>query len=89
MQAAYLLPAGFSALLQKNVEQARDYKGELSAFGCLLPYPPATSTRLSSRNKQETSETFKKVLSGLHVLVLSTDKHFTEDWQSVLDSLGN
>ena len=77
-------------MLQKNVEQGRDYKGELTAFGCLLPYPPATSTRLSARAKQETSETsFKKVLSGLHVLVLSTDKHFTEDWQSVLDSLGN
>ena len=77
-------------LLQKNVEQARDYNGELSAFGCLLPYPPATSTRMSSRAKQETSEVAaaKKVLTGLHVLVLSTDKHFTEDWQSVLDSLG-
>ena len=77
-------------LLQKNVEQARDYKGELSTFGCLLPYPPATSTRMSSRAKQETSEAAaaKKVLTGLHVLVLSTDKHFTEDWQSVLDSLG-
>ena len=30
----------------------------------------------------------RKILSGLHVLVISTDKHFTDDWQSVLDSLG-
>ena len=86
---AYLLPAGYSDLLIKEVEQAQDLRAELSVNGCLLPHPPATSTRQSARAKQDLDTTSgKKVLSGIHVLVLSTDKHFTEDWQSVLDSLG-
>ena len=74
-------------LLMKNVEQLQDYKHELNVNGCLLPYPPATGTRQSARVKTE--DNHRKVLSGLHVLVISTDKHFTEDWQSVLVSLGN
>ena len=75
-------------LLMKNVEQGQDYKNELNMNGCLLPYPPATGTRQSSRVKAEDSVNHRKVLSGLHVLVISTDRHFTEDWQSVLVSLG-
>jgi len=90
-RAAYLLPAGFSVLLMRNVEQGQDNSCDLNVNGCLMPYPPATSTRLSSRVKNDdaaagTSRT--KVLSGLHVLLLSTDKQFNRDWQSVLDSLG-
>jgi len=87
-RAAYLLPAGFSVLLMKNVEQGQDYKTELQCNGCLLPYPPATGTRQSARVKAEDAVNHRKVLSGLHVLVISTDRHFTEDWQSVLVSLG-
>ena len=30
----------------------------------------------------------KKILSGLHVLVLTKEKTFADDWQSVLDSIG-
>jgi len=37
---------------------------------------------------EEASVGCRKILSGLHVLIISTDKLFTDDWQSVLDSLG-
>ena len=37
---------------------------------------------------EDTNVGCRKILSGLHVLIISTDKLFTDDWQSVLDSLG-
>ena len=37
---------------------------------------------------EDTTVGCRKILSGLHVLIISTDKPFTDDWQSVLDSLG-
>jgi len=88
-RGAYLLPAGFSKLLMREVEQGQDCNQELRINDCLLPSPPATSTRLSSRVKEEDMNvSCRKILSGLHVLIISTDKLFTDDWQSVLDSLG-
>jgi CheY-like chemotaxis protein len=88
-RGAYLLPAGFSTLLMQEVEQGKDFNQELRINDCLLPSPPATSTRLSNRVKdEEANVSCRKILSGLHVLIISTDKLFTDDWQSVLDSLG-
>jgi hypothetical protein len=86
-QANYLLPAGKSDLLQKEVEQGQDVSVELRAQGCLVPATPATSTR--HRGSSTSRDTIgRKVLSGVNVLIISTNKLFTEDWQSVLDSLG-
>jgi len=85
---AYLLPAGSSSLLMMEVEQGQDCKTDLQMNGCLLPSPPATSTRLSNKSKEVESSPNKKILSGLHVLVLTKEKTFADDWQSVLDSIG-
>jgi len=85
---AYLLPAGQSSLLMKDVEQEHDYRKDLQVYGCLLPSPPANSTRHSSKSKVVEPASQKKILSGLHVLVLSKDKGFCDDWQSVLNSVG-
>jgi len=83
---AYLLPAGTSSLLMMDVEQGQDCRRDLQINGCILPSPPATSTRLSNKSKEV--EVSKKILSGLHVLVLTKDKGFADDWQSVLNSIG-
>ena len=65
------------------MEQGRDHSLELQEVGCLLP------GRLRGRHKDSApAGGTRKVLAGLHVLVLSTEKLFTEDWESVLDSLG-
>ena len=48
-RGAYLLPAGFSTLLMQEVEQGKDCNQELRINDCLLPSPPATSTRQSNR----------------------------------------
>merc|ERR1711874_926583 len=40
------------------------------------------------RGRSVSVDTRRKVLSGVNVLILSNNKLFTEDWQSVLDSLG-
>ena len=104
-RAAYMLPAGFSALLQKEVmeirhnvemylltihtikvEQGRDHSLELQEVGCLLP-GRVSSPRGRHKDSAPAAGT-RKVLAGLHVLVISTEKLFTEDWESVLDSLG-
>merc|ERR1719481_690204 len=85
-RTAYLLPAGFSTLLMREVEQRQDCRQELRINDCLLPSPPATSTRQSNRTKED--DLGRKILSGLHVLVLSTDRDFTGDWGVVLDALG-
>jgi len=85
----YLLPAGQSELLQMELEQGENYRKDLEASGCIQPMPPATSTRhRGSRGDADDTPARKKILSGLHVLVLSKDKLFTEDWQSVLDAIG-
>ena len=93
-RSAYLLPAGFSELLGREVEQRQDNSEELRVSECLLPLAPANRTRQSRKVTEE--ETVpgtqvwrgRKILSGLHVLVISRDQRFTQDWQSVLDSLG-
>ena len=88
-RSGYLLPAGFSSLLGRAVEQGQDNREELRINECLLPLAPANRTRQSRKVKEE--ETYgacRKILSGLHVLVISKDQRFTQDWQSVLDSLG-
>ena len=89
-RSAYLLPAGFSELLGREVEQDQDYREELRVNECLLPLAPANRTRQSRRAKEEEEQSggSRRILSGLHVLVISQDQNFTQDWQSVLDSLG-
>ena len=84
----YLLPAGNSTLLLEDVEQFKDYTKDLAMFECLLPSPPATSTRLSNKSKDTETISHKKILSGLNVLIISTNKEFTVDWQSVLVAMG-
>jgi len=80
---SYLLPAGFSCLLMREVEQGQDCSHDLRVNDCLLP------TRVSRQRKDEdTSVNGKRILSGLHVLVVSAEEAFTEIWQSVLNSLG-
>ena len=80
---SYLLPAGFSCLLMREVEQGQDCSHDLRVNDCLLP------TRMSRQRKDEdASVTGKRILSGLHVLVISKEEAFTEVWQSVLNSLG-
>lgn len=80
---AYLLPAGFSCLLMREVEQGQDCLHDLRVNDCLLP------TRMSRHRKEEDSSVNgKRILSGLHVLVISVEEAFTEIWQSVLNSLG-
>ena len=80
---AYLLPAGFSCLLMREVEQGQDCSHDLRVNDCLLP------TRVSRQRKDEdASMSSKRILSGLHVLVISVEEAFTEVWQSVLNSLG-
>ena len=69
-----------------QVEQGRDHSLELQEVGCLLP-GRLSSTRGRHKDSAPAAGT-RKVLAGLHVLVLSTEKLFTEDWESVLDSLG-
>jgi len=80
---AYLLPAGFSCLLMRDVEQGQDCTHDLRINDCLLPVR-------GSRQRREDQEAAagRRVLSGLHVLVISTEEAFTEVWQSVLNSLG-
>ena len=68
------------------MEQGRDHSLELQEVGCLLP-GRLSSTRGRHKDSAPAAGT-RKVLAGLHVLVLSTEKLFTEDWESVLDSLG-
>ena len=91
-RSAYLLPAGFSELLGREVEQNQDNREELRVNECLLPLAPANRTRQSRKVKEVESGGgsggWRKILSGLHVLVISSDQRFTQDWQSVLDSLG-
>ena len=94
-RSAYLLPAGFSELLGREVEQDQDYREELRVNECLLPLAPANRTRQSRKVKEVDTAVARgggggcrKILSGLHVLVISSDQRFTQDWQSVLDSLG-
>ena len=92
-RSAYLLPAGFSELLGREVEQEQDYREELRVNECLLPLAPANRTRQSRKVKEVDTAVagpggWRKILSGLHVLVISSDQRFTQDWQSVLDSLG-
>ena len=87
-RAAYLLPAGFSSLLMREVEQGQDNTEDLRVNECLLPLAPANRTRQSRKGKDDDSSGCRKILSGLHVLVISRDKRFSQDWQSVLDSLG-
>ena len=87
-RAAYLLPAGFSSLLMREVEQGQDNREDLRVNECLLPLAPANRTRQSRKGKDDESSGCRKILSGLHVLVISRDKRFSQDWQSVLDSLG-
>ena len=80
---SYLLPAGFSCLLMREVEQGQDCSHDLRVNDCLLP------TRVSRQRKDEdASVSGKRILSGLHVLVVSAEEAFTEVWQSVLNSLG-
>lgn len=80
---AYLLPAGFSCLLMRDVEQGQDCTHDLRINDCLLPVR-------GSRQRREDQEAVagRRVLAGLHVLVISTEEPFTEVWQSVLNSLG-
>ena len=73
-KAAYLLPAGFSELLMREVEQGQDNREELRV----------NRTRQSRKGKEVEVSGCRKILSGLHVLVISKDKRR----QSVLDSLG-
>ena len=89
-RSSYLLPAGFSSLLMREVEQEQDNTEELRLNECLLPLAPANRTRQSRRAKEEEEQSggSRRILSGLHVLVISQDQNFTQDWQSVLDSLG-
>lgn len=89
-RSSYLLPAGFSSLLMREVEQDQDNTEELRLNECLLPLAPANRTRQSRRAKEEDQVGWgsRKILSGLHVLVISEEQSFTQDWQSVLDSLG-
>ena len=87
-KAAYLLPAGFSELLMREVEQGQDNREELRVNECLLPLAPANRTRQSRKGKEVEVSGCRKILSGLHVLVISRDRRFSQDWQSVLDSLG-
>ena len=55
----------------------------------LVLWPGVAYYSLLCRVKvEEASVGCRKILSGLHVLIISTDKLFTDDWQSVLDSLG-
>ena len=55
----------------------------------LVLWPSVAYYSLLCRVKvEEASVGCRKILSGLHVLIISTDKLFTDDWQSVLDSLG-
>jgi len=77
---SYLLPAGFSTLLMREVEQGQDCTNDLRVNDCLLP------CRVSRQRKDEDASL--KCLSGLHVLVVSVEEAFTEVWQSVLNSLG-
>ena len=79
------LSGGFSTHCVQ-VEQGRDHSLELQEVGCLLP-GRVSSTRGRHKDSAPAAGT-RKVLAGLHVLVLSTEKLFTEDWESVLDSLG-
>merc|ERR1719347_675504 len=44
-RTAYLLPAGFSTLLMREVEQRQDCRQELRINDCLLPSPPSTGGR--------------------------------------------
>ena len=67
------------------VEQGQDCRTDLQVNGCLLPSPPATSTR---KAKEGEAVAPSKILSGLHVLIVTMDKDFADDWQSVLDSIG-
>jgi len=84
----YFLPAGNSTLLLEDVEQFKDYTKDLALYECLLPSPPATSTRLSNKFKDAETISHKKILSGLNVLIISKNKEFTVDWQSVLVAMG-
>ena len=77
---SYLLPAGFSCLLMREVEQGQDCTNDLRVNDCLLP------CRVSRQRKDEDASL--NCLSGLHVLVVSVEEAFTEVWQSVLNSLG-
>ena len=47
-----------------------------------------TKVILLRAKDEDTTVGCRKILSGLHGLIISTDKLFTDDWQSVLDSLG-
>ena len=80
---AYHLPAGFSSLLMMEVEQGQDCSAELRANDCLLP---VRGTR--QRREEDPMLAGRRILSGLHVLVISLESDFTSDWQSVLTSLG-
>jgi hypothetical protein len=79
---AYLLPAGFSSLLMREVEQGQDCSHDLRVNDCLLP------VRGTRQRREEDVAGERRVLSGLHVLVISRDAAFTEVWQGVLSALG-
>ena len=72
----------------QDMEQFKDYTRDLAFNGCLLPSPPATSTRLSNKTKDTEKAPRRSILSGLHVVIISNDKEFTSDWQSVLIAMG-